>query len=163
MKVTLYDPSLDDKEDVIVVENFDTWSADVTIAKLVAPLLIQLKETKHGAPNVDVEDVPDHLKPEPGVVTEDQTDSTYFQRWDWVLDEMIWLFSDYENLAFNTEKFFSELEMEDWERIEYDKTIVELGVVPPVRWFDAEGSKKQQERINNALRLFGKYFQALWD
>ena len=29
--------------------------------------------------------------------------------------------------------------------------------------FDDEGYKKHQERITNGLKLFGKYYQALWD
>ena len=29
--------------------------------------------------------------------------------------------------------------------------------------FDSEGYTKHQERINNGLRLFGKYYRALWD
>jgi len=40
--------------------------------------------------------------------------------------------------------------------------------VYPVRWkvkgeCDWEGRNKHQERINNGLRLFGKYYQTLWD
>lgn len=71
-----------------------TWSMDHTLAHIVLPMLKQLKETKHGAPFVDYEDVPVYLdvpmteRPlEPG-----ETDSNWFKRWDWVMDEMIWAF-----------------------------------------------------------------------
>jgi hypothetical protein len=29
--------------------------------------------------------------------------------------------------------------------------------------YDAEGAKKIQERITNGFRLFGRYFENLWD
>ena len=30
-------------------------------------------------------------------------------------------------------------------------------------WTDDEGRKKHQERMSNGFRLFGKYFESLWD
>jgi hypothetical protein len=29
--------------------------------------------------------------------------------------------------------------------------------------YDAEGAKKVQDRISNGFRLFGKYYESLWD
>ena len=40
------------------IDKHDTWSMDHTLAHIILPMLKQLKETKHGAPNVDDEDVP---------------------------------------------------------------------------------------------------------
>jgi hypothetical protein len=59
-------------------------------------MLKQLKATQHGGPYVDPKDVPDHLKPKKQTKKEKangSTDSTHFERWDWVLDEMIFAFS----------------------------------------------------------------------
>ena len=46
----------------IVIHPYDTWSMDHTLALIIVPMLKQLKETKHGAPNVDASDVPMYLK-----------------------------------------------------------------------------------------------------
>ena len=42
----------------IRIDNYDTWSMDHTLAPIILPMLVQLKATKHGAPMVDMEDVP---------------------------------------------------------------------------------------------------------
>jgi hypothetical protein len=44
------------------IDRWDTWSMDDTLAPIILPMLVQLKETKHGAPIVDDEDVPKELK-----------------------------------------------------------------------------------------------------
>ena len=44
------------------IDRWDTWSMDHTLAHIVLPMLVQLKRTKHGAPNVDNADVPKELR-----------------------------------------------------------------------------------------------------
>jgi len=43
------------------IDRWDTWGMDHTLAHIILPMLKQLKASKHGAPNVDDEDVPEHL------------------------------------------------------------------------------------------------------
>jgi len=64
MKVNI-GPFVDEGDRVIDVhiDEFDTWSMDDTLSHIILPMLKQLKETKHGAPNVDKEDVPSELRP----------------------------------------------------------------------------------------------------
>ena len=45
------------------IDKWDTWSMDHTLAHIVLPMLVQLKESKHGAPYVYPEDVPTELRP----------------------------------------------------------------------------------------------------
>ena len=80
----------------IKIHKWDTWSMDDALAPIILPMLVQLKETKHGAPMVDMKDVPKELR-----ATKKQldtyskggdTDPKHFERWDWILDEMIWAF-----------------------------------------------------------------------
>ena len=75
----------------VKLHKWDSWNADNTIAIIAHPLLIQLKETKHGAPLVDDEDVPDELKSTSAPPKENDydVDGNHFKRWDWVMDEMI--------------------------------------------------------------------------
>jgi hypothetical protein len=137
---------------------------DHTLAYIVLPMLKQLKETKHGAPYVDLKDVPKELQPKKQTKKQKdngETDSTHFERWDWVLDEMIFAFENKVN--------------DDWEEQfetgEYDLQLKKLedGNSQMVHGpnhtaeIDWEGRKKYQERISNGFRLFGKYYESLWD
>ena len=78
------------------IDPWDTWSMDHTLAHIVLPMLKQLKATKHGAPQVDWEDVPRELRPskeELRAYNKDGTaDDKFFERWDWGLEEMIYAF-----------------------------------------------------------------------
>jgi hypothetical protein len=124
----------------IHIDRWDTWSMDYTLAPIILPMLKQLKKTKHGAPYVDPKDVPKELHPKKQTKKQKdngETDSTHFERWDWVLDEMIWA--------------FEQKCRDDW-MSDYDYN----------KW-DSEGAKAHQERMSNGFRLFGKYYENLWD
>ena len=141
------------------IDPWDTWSMDHTLAHIVLPMLKQLKETKHGAPYVDPKDVPKDLRPKSDLKDMDyQTDETHFERWDWVLDEMIWSFEqktrdDWEGDYYKYDHIEPNRESEDW---------LELCGMKLV-WEDPEGRKAHQKRMSNGFRLFGKYFESLWD
>ena len=124
----------------IIIHSWDTWNMDYTLAKIILPMLKQLKATKHGSPNIDNEDVPINLRaPEDDVLKYKElgeTDPDFFKRWDWVLDEMIYAF----DCKANKEEVYVRFDIKD--RI---------------------GMEKEQERISNGFRLFGKYYENLWD
>ena len=106
-----YSPSQSVK---VKIHNYDTWSMDDTLAPIILPMLVQLKETTHG---------------HPADLTE--------QEWDEILDKMIWA--------------FEQKCRDDWmEDYDYNK-------------WDREASKAHQERMSNGFRLFGKYYENLWD
>jgi hypothetical protein len=124
----------------VKIARYDTWSMDSTLADIILPMLKQLKETKHGSPFVEMEDVPEHLR---GTTTEDWDAQLTFDfyeedkvkegindvhaRWDWVMNEMIFAF---EKKANDT----------DWS----------------ATW-------EESQRMENGFRLFGTYYQGLWD
>ena len=98
MKVTLgrYPKKFNAERKIKVqIDKWDTWSMDHTLAYIIHPLLVQLQATKHGAPLVDDEDVPEELRSTSAPPRENDydTDANHFKRWDWVLDEMIWAFA----------------------------------------------------------------------
>ena len=77
------------------IDNYDTWSMDSTLAYIILPMLKQLKEKQHGAPYVDLKDVPKELHGKK--LTKKQRDDgdvedKHFERWEWVMDEMIFAF-----------------------------------------------------------------------
>ena len=143
------------KVDYVKIDHWDTWSMDHTLAFMVVPMLKQLKETKHGAPNVDDEDVPEELKSTSAPPKEDEydVDANHFKRWDWILDEMIWAFE--QKLDSDSEgKFFDHSEVND--KADINEQISKLKI-------DREGLDAHQARKTNGYRLFGRYYENLWD
>ena len=140
----------------VKIDRWDTWSMDHTLAPIILPMLVQLKETKHGAPIVDDSDVPKELhmtKKEKAAFNKDgSTTDKFFKRWDWVMDEMIWA--------------FEQKQRNDWESDYYGPYIKREGggiLGGSFEWTDDEGRQKHQERMSNGFRLFGKYYEGLWD
>lgn len=157
----------------IKIDRWDTWSMDSTLTPIILPMLRQLRNSKHGSPNVEDEDVPEHLRSTaaPPKKNEWDTDDLWHERWNWVMDQMIWSFeqldSDWES-QFHTGK--SDIY---WEKIdEYHENPItgkmeqlsEMKRGPnDTHQFDAAGYQAHSDRIDLGLRLFGKYFRALWD
>ena len=143
------------------IDRWDTWSMDSTLAPIITPMLIQLKEHTHGAPYVYPEDVPTKLRPTKeellAYTKKAETDPKWFDRWDYVLDEMIWA--------------FEQKSRDDWEGdyYEYREMGPEESKDPDspfglkLVWEDREGQAAHQERMTNGFKLFGKYYENLWD
>jgi len=118
----------------VKVDNYDVWGADTTLAHIIHPTLVKLKEKKQGSPQVDNDDVPEELK-----ATEEElrlyreaaeTDDKYHDRFDYVISEMIF--------AFDYVKNEKQLDFEEY-------------------------TEETHARAQNGLRLFGKYYFSLWD
>jgi len=144
------------KINYVKIDRWDTWSMDYTLSHIIVPMLKQLKETKHGSPFVDDEDVPEELKSTSAPPKENDwdTDENHFKRWDWALNEMIWAFE--QNLDDKSEeKFFDHAEWDEKEK-DFNKNLHKIKI-------DQVGLKAHQDRKANGFRLFGKYYQGLWD
>ena len=155
------------------IDKYDSWGADHTIALITLPILKQLQETKHGAPFVDDEDVPEEFRSTSCSPKRDEwdTDDNHFKRWDWVLGEMIHAFEckvepDWSDKYWTGEwgkSHFKENETEVTNPLtnKTEKTYTLVGGGD--RECDYDGLKKAQDRITNGFRLFGKYYEGLWD
>jgi hypothetical protein len=118
----------------IKIHKWDTWSMDHTLAPIILPMLVQLKATNHGYPA-------------------DLTE----KKWNSIMDEMIWA--------------FEQKCRDDWESDYYEYR--ELGLEEEGKaddlfgwklvWEDREGQKAHQKRMTNGFKLFGKYYENLWD
>lgn len=157
---------------IVKLDHWDTWSMDHTLAEIILPMLKQLRDTKHGSPFVDDEDVPEHLRDvkQPKLkrkkddvrntlqvhsidMGDDDEHSTIHLKWDWVINEMIWAFeqkvTDDDELQFFD---YSESKgVAPWDK-DY--------VPPEVDW---DALKAHQARKTNGYKLFGKYYEGLWD
>jgi len=144
------------KINYVKIDRWDTWSMDYSLSHIVVPMLKQLKETKHGSSFVDDEDVPEELKSTSAPPKENDydIDENHFKRWDWALNEMIWAFE--QNLDDKSEeKFFDHAEWDEKEK-DFGKNLHKIKI-------DQPGLKAHQDRKANGFRLFGKYYQGMWD
>ncbi len=139
------------------IDKYDTWSMDHTLAHIVLPMLKQLLLTKHGAPCVDDEDVPLALRSTaPGArdgCDEWDVDHNHFVRWDWVLVEMIWAFE---------QQLQEDAESQFFDHSDVPKGTAIQDAIGKIK-VDSEGHLAWQKRKSNGYRLFGKYYEALWD
>jgi hypothetical protein len=159
------------KVNYVKIDYWDTWSMDNTLSPIILPMLKQLRDTKHGSPFVDLEDVPEHLRTTGTQEYENQfvfdfykEDKTYdddypniHARWEWVLDEMIWAFE--QKADDDAEgQFFDHSECGD-DKFPWDNDSAYQSKLK-VDWV---GLKAWQKRKENGFRLFGSYYEALWD
>jgi hypothetical protein len=157
----------------VKIDRYDTWSMDHTLADIVLPMLKQLKANQHGAGFVDDADVPEELKSTSAPPKENEwdTDANHFKRWDWVMNEMIFAFEC--KVDDSWQDAFREGDIDIlWVPVDAAGNQVPKG---EHKYFqmdrgpndtykcDYDGMKKVEERIQNGFRLFGKYYQNLWD
>jgi hypothetical protein len=141
------------------IDKYDSWSADHTIALIAVPLLKQLQLTKHGAPNVDDEDVPEGLnlrsyETDKLKANEYDTDENHFKRWDWVLGEIIWALEQKTSDTADTQ-FYSKLDP-DLKTKDFEAQMENIQI-------DMAGLDAWQKRKTRGYKLFGKYYENLWD
>lgn len=170
------------KINYVKLDRWDTWSMDHTLADIILPMLKQLKKDKHGSCFVECEDVPKELRSTSTEEWDQQLTFDFYAearkekdvdfelvhtRWDWVMDEMIFAFEckvddSWEN-AFRSGEIDWQTKACAWD--DAGKPTMYQSVDGPNHTYqcDYEGMKKVEERIANGFRLFGKYYQGLWD
>lgn len=151
------------------IDKWDTWSMDSTLAIIVLPMLQQLQASKHGAPNTDDSDVPEEFKSTnaPAKEFEYDIDTNHFKRWDWILSEMIFAFECKLDDSWQEKYRSGTIDMK-FDPCEWDKTgkptKYEMVSGPNDTYkCDYEAMAVEQARITNGFRLFGKYYENLWD
>jgi len=153
----------------VKIDRYDTWSMDHTLADIVLPMLRQLKETKHGAPYVDDQDVPEELRSTSAPPRENEwdTDDNHFLRWDWVLAEMIFAFEHKVDDSWEEEFRSGVIDFKsvacEWDENGQPKMYQMVDGPDHTYQCDYEGMKQVEARIQNGFVLFGKYYQNLWD
>jgi hypothetical protein len=158
------------------IERFDTYSMDHSLAYIILPMLLQLKTEKMGVPaefaDVGGEDYADQQSFDFYKETSNECFDISCKRWDDILDKMIWS--------------FQQIVLDNWEskyhhgKSDYDWVQTDTQVHNPItgkmedtfqmvdknpegHWTDYNGMRLHQERIQEGLELFGKYYQNLWD
>jgi len=144
------------------IDPWDTWSMDHTLSPIIHPMLVQLKATNHGAPYVDNKHVPKALRSSKQQLSDyrnkGDVDDLHFDRWNWVMDEMIWAFE---------QKTLDDWEAQyyEYEDVPVDDTSTDFGERLGLKllWRDEEGRQGHQKRMSNGFKLFGIFYENLWD
>lgn len=169
MKLCNWIHSKKERKIKVQLHDYDTWSADHTLAHIILPMLKQLKATQHGSGFVDDEDVPEGLRSTdaPPKESEYDTDANHSKRWAWVLDEMIQAFECHVDESWE-DQYRSGVHDIVWEVSATDEDgkpkYYQMKDGPNNTYkCDYEALEKHQKRNQNGYRLFGKYYSSLWD
>lgn len=138
----------------IQIDEYDSWNVDHTLALVALPLLKQLKEEKHGAPYVDDKDVPEELRSTSAKPKENEydIDEFHFQRWDYVLDCILWSLE--QHTASNAEdKFYDHSEVNEEDDIMDQVKAIKV---------DTKGLAEHNARKQKGFELLGKYWTNCW-
>lgn len=148
----------------VKIDYYDTWSMDATLSPIILPMLKQLRAKKHGCPWTYHEDGPWYYRFQTDKNEYNYTDegSHNHERWNWIMDEMIWTFEQF------TKENYEDQYWHDYGDIDWTAGEVDENGCKPVVWkresvVDWDGIKRHDAAIENGLRLFGKYYRALWD
>lgn len=187
VKIGKYSKKTGDRKYKFKINSHDLYSAYATLAIVILPLLKKFQRDKHGSPLVANEDVPENLW-RPENTGDWDTDENWHARWDYVVKAMIWSFKQIHpaslegddcssaqvQLPYNSsiikdweDQFFSgeaDYDFSECEELDEDgRRLHEIKHGPNhTLQFDAEGHAAYSARIDNGLRLFGKYYRSLW-
>jgi hypothetical protein len=120
----------------IKIHEYDSWSADHSLSLIAVPLLKQLRKTTHGYP----------------------CDLNSPEEWDLILSKIIWA---HEQVIESAEDDFYIVKGELSDNWGKDMVFDSIWKVKPI--LNAPALMAYQERIDEGLELFGKYYQHLWD
>lgn len=160
----------------VKIDGSDVWSWDHTLAYIILPGLLHLKVTKHGIPsefaNVGGEKYNQQQNFDFYEESHNEAFDEGIKRWDETLDKMIWSFYQLIDDDWDQKYHHGKPEF-DWIKSDtvytnpatgkQEKTYQMLDKNPDEHWYDVDGHELHQERIQEGLDLFAKYYRSLWD
>lgn len=160
----------------VQIDPWDTYSLDNTAAHIILPLLLQLKDTKHGVPNEFTARIGGDLDSNYcfDFITDDE--QAVFNKlcanWEDALDKMIWSFQQLIDDEYGSAYYHGDIDVE-WKLSPFKYPNPITGVMeetyemvdrnPDSHWYDTVGATMHDQRIQEGLDLFGKYYRSLWD
>jgi hypothetical protein len=148
---------------------------DHTLALIILPMLVQLKDTKHGIPgnfvqvggeDYEMQDSFDFYKESHQESWEEGS-----KKWDEILDKMIWSFQQVIDDEWEAQYHHGKANY-SWEETEpllnplTGKTEAMYQMVdqnPDEHWIDFAGINEHRDRMQEGINLFAKYYFNLWD
>jgi len=114
VKINILEPRKDNSADTIHIDDYDCWSLDYTLARIIHPALIRLKETKHGYPELWEDGMVTHHNWDRQLhfdfIDEDIESNYLIDKWNGILDKMIYSFG-----KIMEDDYFDN---EEWEKIQ---------------------------------------------
>lgn len=148
------------------IDYYDTWSLDHTLAQIIYPGLVQLRDVKHGCFVVDNEDLPEELRAPEGSDVFDMHFELMEKQTNWLFDEMIFAFR--ARAAQDDDDLEPKHPMELYrETVDNPLSMFDKDFVAP--WSEEEYQKYHTDhlayaiRVQRGLSFFGKYYSHLWD
>lgn len=160
----------------VQIDPYDTWNLDHTLALIIYPALLQLKATKQGIPSEFGEVGGDtHGMQDSFDFYQESYDEAWREgvaRWDHILDKIIWSFEQLLKADYDDQYHHGSAEY-NWVKSDVtfanpitnkiEDTFQMVDKDPNAHWYDFEGHKLHEERIQEGLELFGKYYRNFWD
>lgn len=158
----------------IQIDPWDTWGLDRTLAKIIYPALLQLKDTKQGLPADFAEVGGEQGYTQFSFDFYEESSSAAFdirvKQWDDIFDKMIWSFQQIANDDVDDKYHHGEIE---WAETLFTVINPITGLSeefhkmrdanPNEHWYDVEGHRLHEIRIQEGLDLFAKYYRNLCD
>lgn len=121
----------------VTIDDYDLWSLDCTLAYVILPALKQFKEQNDAIPGglVETAYTTGQMELDLGMTEEQVSELRWLEgerQWNEILDKMIWSF----------------------ERI--------LDQFSPEEDYTTRRTKEYQDKLDEGLALFGKYYRCLW-
>lgn len=149
----------------VKIDRYDTWNLDHTLALIILPALLQYKECCHGIPNDFADnsgndDVNGQMSFDFYQETHREAFDQSVERWNETLDKMIWSF--YQIIVDDDSRYHHGEAVYTHKKVTGDLSEV-VDTNPEDHWYDHKGHELHEQRIQEGLELFGKYFRNLWD
>lgn len=174
MKVNIKHKKYGTNTEVIISSN-DVWNLDSTLANIILPMLLQLRSESTGIPSEFVNryggDMDDNYCFDFIHEDQDRTFDLGVDKWHEALDKMIWAFHQIASDEYS-DQYHHGVSSFSWEPSEItfynpltkqvEKTSKLVDKDPDGHWTDYDGMKIHEERIQEGIELFGKYYRSLW-
>lgn len=133
MKVNIGRPGRKNKAHHVDIDDHDIWNLDYTLACIIHPALVRLKESQHGYPELWEDGMCYHeyysRQLHFDFIDEDVESKYLWQKWQDILDDMIYA----------------------------------MEIIATEKIYDIDLDTYDNERVDRGLELFGKHFCSLWD
>ena len=133
MKVNIGRPGRKNKAHHVDIDDHDIWNLDYTLACIIHPALVRLKESQHGYPELWEDGMCYHEYSTRQLhfdfIDEDVESKYLCQKWQDILDDMIYA----------------------------------MEIIATEKIYDIDLDTYDNERVDRGLELFGKHFCSLWD
>ena len=170
-------PSKDEWRKIEVrIDKYDTWNMDHTLALIIYPMLLQLRDTKPGVPGEFADVGGEQYGVQDSFDFYQETHNESFDKgcenWNIVMDKMIWSFEQLQDEDYS-KKYYHGEGIYDFAKTgktfpnpitgKEEATFEMIDLNPDEHWVDYVGLQAHEEQIQEGLNLFGKYFRSLWD